>query len=114
MTYINLTSMEWPFYQGDVELDPDGVYAPLVDEPPMYDHENQKLVVTAPQEVNGQWVVQYRVEPLTEEDIVLKEALAQEDARLRQELDALNKPPAPTVQTQDLSHLSGSAPNVIG
>jgi hypothetical protein len=105
--------MTWPFFQGDVELDPEGGYVPLVVSYPEYNPETQKLVPSAPEEIDGIWRVLHTVKDLTSSDKNLQAALLEENERLAKKL-AEDAMPTPSELTQDMENLNGSAPDVVG
>lgn len=113
MMYLHLPSMTWPFFQGDVDLDPQGGYAPLVVSCPEYDQKTQKLVASAPTEVEGIWYISHTVELMSAADLARQAILLEEKERLAKKL-AENNMPMPSAHTQDMENLSGSAPDVVG
>jgi hypothetical protein len=105
--------MTWPFFQGDVELDPEGGYVPLVVSCPEYNPETQKLVPAAPEEVDGVWRVLHTAEDLTSPDKNLQAALLEEKERLAKKLAEAEMLASPEL-AQDMENLNGSAPDVVG
>jgi hypothetical protein len=115
MTYIKLATMEWPFFQGDVDLEPPGAYAPLVINRPEFDDSTHKLVSLTPQEVNGEWRIEFSVEPLTAVDIAAKAVLTQQyEQSLEEENEKTRTGPYVGQPNEALNTMSGSVPDVIG
>jgi hypothetical protein len=113
MMYLHLPSMTWPFFQGDVDLDPQGGYVPLVVSFSEYNPETQKLIPSAPEEVDGVWRVLHTAEDLTSLDKNLQAALLEEKERLAKKLTE-NEMIVPPELAQDMENLNGSAPDVVG
>lgn len=78
--YINLTTKEYPVYEGDIRIDhpnipeditgdafpcPDGFAKVKWVEPPAYDEIEERLVQLTPKCVNGVWNVRWAVEDHT-------------------------------------------------
>ena len=82
MNYINLLTLEFPRYEGDIRLDHPEIgeefvcpstYAPVtVSSEPAIDSQNQKLQFGTPYESNGQWVVDLIVVNLSDEEKAIK------------------------------------------
>ena len=82
MNYINLLTLEFTRYEGDIRLDHPEIgeefvcpstYAPVTVSPePVIDSQNQKLQFGSPYENNGQWVVDLVVVDLTDEEKAMK------------------------------------------
>ena len=82
MNYINLLTLEFPRYEGDIRLDHPEIgeefvcpstYAPVTVSPePVIDSQNQKLQFGSPYENNGQWVVDLVVVDLTDEEKAMR------------------------------------------
>jgi hypothetical protein len=107
--------MEWPFFQGDVDLEPSGAYAPLVINRPEFDESTHKLVPLTPQNVDGEWRIDFSVEPITAVDVATKAILAQQYAQSLEEENAQNRAVHNVGQSNEvLNTMSGSAPDVIG
>jgi hypothetical protein len=85
--YIKLSTMEFPRYSGDIEIDPAGIedYAPVehVDHP-TYDKAVQKLVQGTPVQVDGIWYKSWSVQDFTVEELQAREAYKQEQIAKRQ------------------------------
>ena len=122
MAYLKLSTLEYPFFEGDVRLvHPEiteaqtGDTFPCPDEfvkvvevaPPTIDiTKNQYFVEEAPQQIDGVWTQVFSVQVYTAEQLAW---IAEQEKERQAKLDAL-KPKRPP---QDLTK-SGSAPNVIG
>jgi hypothetical protein len=82
MNYINLLTLEFPRYQGDIRLNHPEIgeefvcpntYAPVTVLPaPVIDSQNQKTQFGTPYESNGQWVVDLVVVNLTDKEKAVK------------------------------------------
>lgn len=82
MNYINLSTLAFPRYEGDIRLDHPEIgeefvcpntYAPVTVLPaPTIDSQNQKLQFGTPYENNGQWVVDLIVVNLSDEEKAIK------------------------------------------
>lgn len=78
MNYINLLTLEFPRYEGDIRLDHPEIgevfvcpetYAPVtVSEEPSFDVYTQKIVFGAPYLNNNEWFVDLLVVELTDEE----------------------------------------------
>jgi len=82
MNYINLLTLEFPRYEGDIRLDHPEIgeeficpstYAPVTVSPePVIDTQNQKLQFGSPYENNGQWIVDLVIVDLTDEEKAIR------------------------------------------
>lgn len=108
MTYLKLSTMEYPRYVGDIALeysDFDGINIPsdyvAVEQttPPTYDLKTQYLDQTAPIQVDGVWQSVWVVQDYTAEQ--LAEIKAQQD-----KIMANHRKPMPT-------NVDGAPPSVI-
>jgi len=90
MAYINIQTLEYPLYEGDIKLafpntsfpviftPPDG-YATVVDVPvPSYDWVTQGLREVTPVEVNGVWTQTWEVYALSEAEVIANTAIYRE------------------------------------
>ena len=80
MTYINLDTMEYPRFQGDIDLDPDAQWAEVIETDVPVVGPNQVLIQLAPENVGGVWSKVWSVKDLTDLD---KKNKAIEQARLK-------------------------------
>ena len=82
MNYINLLTLEFPWYEGDIRLNHPEIgeefvcpntYAPVTVSPePVIDNQHQRTKFGTPYESNGQWVVDLVVVNLTDEEKAMK------------------------------------------
>ena len=82
MNYINLLTLEFPRYEGDIRLDHPEIgeefvcpstYAPVTVSPiPAIDGQNQKTQFGTPYENEGQWVVDLVVVDMTDEEKAMR------------------------------------------
>lgn len=74
--YINLSTLEYPRHAGDIALDPEGSYAPVVwIDPPEHDVATQAATEGAPETVDGAWQMTWIVRELTSEEIAERDAV---------------------------------------
>jgi hypothetical protein len=76
--YINVNTMEYPRYIGDIQLInpevteetiPQNWQHVLYTEPPEYTHATQTAYELAPIQQNGNWTVQWAIRDLTQEEL---------------------------------------------
>jgi hypothetical protein len=104
MNYINLLTLEFPRYEGDIRLDHPEIgeefvcpstYAPVTVSPePAIDTQNQKLQFGSPYENNGQWVVDLVVVDLTDEEKAMRNkrrSEVEQDPRLKELMEKAEK-----------------------
>ena len=104
MNYINLLTLEFPRYEGDIRLDHPEIgedfvcpstYAPVTVSPePSIDSQNQKLQFGSPYESNGWWVVDLIVVDLTDEEKAIRNKKPSEvelDPRLKELMEKVEK-----------------------
>ena len=82
MNYINILTLEFPRYEGDIRLDHPEIgeefvcpstYAPVTVSPePVIDSQNQKTQFSSPYENGGQWFVDFVVVELTDEEKTMR------------------------------------------
>lgn len=96
--YIKLSTMEFPRYVGDIEIDPAGAedYAPVeYVAPPVIDRNIQRTVTETPVQVDGIWYTNWSVRDLTTEELQDREARKQEMIAKREaEIQAKRNPAA--------------------
>jgi hypothetical protein len=69
-TYVKLSTMEFPRYNGDIQADPAGAedYAPVTDTPPPdFNPERETLAYGVPEQRNNVWYVTWVVNPYPDE-----------------------------------------------
>lgn len=82
MKYIKLSTLEFPLYQGDIRLEHPEIgeefvcpstYAPVtVSSYPTIDSNTQKTQLGTPYQSNGQWLVDFSVVELTDEEKAIR------------------------------------------
>jgi hypothetical protein len=94
--YINIGTLEYPRFEGDIALDPDGNYAPVawIDPPEVGD--TKVYFELAPELTDGGWEMRWGVKDMTPEQL----EIAKDPSRFLPQNIALNQ--------------SGSAPDVAG
>lgn len=93
--FINLNTLEYPRHAGDIELDPNGEYAPVIwVDPPEYNDAREFAYEGPPEQKNGEWHMTWLVRDLTAEEMANRDAVL---AANRGDIDA-----------------SGAAPDVVG
>jgi hypothetical protein len=94
--YINLDTLEYPRFEGDIALDPDGAYAPVawVDPPEVSD--TRFCFELAPELTGSGWEMRWGVKDMTPEQL----EVAKDPSRFLPHNISLNQ--------------SGSAPDVAG
>jgi hypothetical protein len=104
MNYINLLTLEFPRYEGDIRLDHPEIgeefvcpntYAPVTVSPePEFDNQNQKLQFGSPYESNGQWVVDLVVVEFTDEEKAMrnkKPSEVEQDPKIKAIMEQIEK-----------------------
>lgn len=73
-TYIKLSTLEYPRYIGDIEIDPDGMsdYSPVeyVD-PPQFDPNLQRCLQKPPEQRDGKWFMVWEVALISESVVII-------------------------------------------
>ena len=68
--YINTKTMEYPRHAGDIELDPEGTYEPLIIGGfPNFDTATQRCVAKTVEKIEGEWTIVWEVRDATQEEI---------------------------------------------
>ena len=73
--YIKLSTLEYPRYIGDIEIDPVGMsdYAPVQQvEPPAIDFNRQRFDMAQPTQQNGIWLMNWVVTQIPDAEEALK------------------------------------------
>lgn len=71
MYFINLDTMEWPLFSGDVELNPDANWVQVKETPPPAEKENTVVIWDTPvQDKNGVWTMTWLQRDLTAEELL--------------------------------------------
>lgn len=83
MSYIKISTLEYPRYEGDIRLEypnlpfgsgddfqlPDNYARIDQSNKPQYDHKTQYLVFSTPTQVDGQWFATYEVRDYTQQEL---------------------------------------------
>ena len=88
--------MEYPWFIGDIEVDPAGIadYAPVEQtDKPTFDKATQRLKRELPVQIDGVWHTSWSVQDLTAEEIQAREVYKQQKLAERQaEIAAKRRP----------------------
>lgn len=69
MAYINLDTLEYPRFQGDIDLNPSANWAEVEESEYPVINENQLAYLSEPEEINGKWKVSWLIRDLTEQEV---------------------------------------------
>lgn len=74
-TYIKLSTMQYPLYIGDIEIDPIGMddFAIVnIDPFPEYDYKRYQVFTQSPEQIDGQWRQGWAITPIPDEEGAVK------------------------------------------
>ena len=75
MAYINLDTMEYPRFPGDIELNPTANWQEVEQTDPPTIEDNQVIYQLTPENTGGHWRSVWAVRDLTEEEIKQREVM---------------------------------------
>ena len=75
MIYINEDTLEYPCASGDIDLDPNALWAEVIEIKAPACEENQEPYQLAPKKINNKWTQQWAVRELNARQLEIKQGI---------------------------------------